>query len=175
MGPRRHSCVLDLAVRSGTALETASIAEFEAARRALERAKFDTSRIVFDSPAKTLQELRIAVYSQCFLNVDNFQELERVAQLHVHQPVTACIGIRINPQVGAGIIAALSTGVSTSKFGIGLDENREALLAAFKHHSYFENGSCSHRLTGSQLGCNGGCDQKGGGIRSRVGSTSHRF
>jgi len=69
---------------------------------------------------------------------------------HAHQPVTACIGIRINPQVGAGSIAALSTGVSTSKFGIGLDENREALLAAFKHHS-FENGSCSHRLTGLSL------------------------
>ena len=72
------SCVLDLVVRSGTALETASIAEFEAARKALERTKFDTSRIVFGSPAKTLQELRIAVYSRCFLNVDNFQELERV-------------------------------------------------------------------------------------------------
>jgi|LauGreDrversion4_2_1035121.scaffolds.fasta_scaffold249691_1 diaminopimelate decarboxylase len=141
------SCVLDLIVRSGMALETASIAEFEAARKALERAKFDTSRIVFDSPAKTLQELRIAVYSQCFLNVDNFQELERVAQLHAHQPVTACIGIRINPQVGAGSIAALSTGVSTSKFGIGLDENREALLAAFKQHSFLK---MVHVHTGSQ-------------------------
>jgi diaminopimelate decarboxylase len=96
------SCVLDLVVQSGMALETASIAEFEAAKRALERAKFDTSRIIFDSPAKTLQELRIAVYSRCYLNIDNFQELERVAQLHVQQPVTACIGIRINPQVGAG-------------------------------------------------------------------------
>ncbi len=96
------SCVLDLLVQSGMALETASIAEFEAARRALAHAKLDTSRIVFDSPAKTLQELRIAVYSRCYLNVDNFQELERVAQLHAQQPVTACIGIRINPQVGAG-------------------------------------------------------------------------
>jgi diaminopimelate decarboxylase len=96
------SCVLDLVVRSGMALETASIAEFEAARRALERAKFDTSRIIFDSPAKTLHELRIAVYSHCHLNIDNFQELDRVAQLHAQHPVTACIGIRINPQVGAG-------------------------------------------------------------------------
>ena len=96
------SCILDLVVRSGMALETASISEFEAARRALERANLDTSRIVFDSPAKTLQELRIAVYSRCYLNVDNFQELERVAQLHAQEPVTACIGIRINPQVGAG-------------------------------------------------------------------------
>jgi diaminopimelate decarboxylase len=96
------SCILDLVVRSGMALETASIAEFEAARRALQRAHLDTSRIVFDSPAKTLQELRIALYSRCYLNVDNFQELERVAQLHAQEPVTACIGIRINPQVGAG-------------------------------------------------------------------------
>ena len=96
------SCVLDLVVRSGMALETASIAEFEAARRALDRAHLDTSRIVFDSPAKTIEELRIAVYSRCYLNVDNFQELERIAQLHAQQPVTASIGIRINPQVGAG-------------------------------------------------------------------------
>jgi len=96
------SCVLDLVVRNGMALETASIAEFEAARRALERAHLDSSRIVFDSPAKTLEELQIAVYSRCYLNVDNFQELERIAQLHAQQPVTASIGIRINPQVGAG-------------------------------------------------------------------------
>jgi diaminopimelate decarboxylase len=173
------SCVLDLLVQSGMALETASIAEFEAARRALQRAKFDTSRIIFDSPAKTLQELRIAVYSRCYLNIDNFQELERVAQLHVQEPVTACIGIRINPQVGAGkcpssipfsellsllclylsfdqflsltlaagSIAALSTGVSTSKFGIGLDENREGLLAAFRQYPFLK---MVHVHTGSQ-------------------------
>lgn len=96
------SCVLDLVVGAGMALETASIAEFEAARRALERAKMDTSKLVFDSPVKTVQELRIAVYTQCYLNVDNFQELERVAALHAQQPVTACIGVRINPQVGSG-------------------------------------------------------------------------
>ena len=96
------SCVLDAVVGAGMALETASIAEFEAARRALERANMDTSKLVFDSPVKTLQELRVALYTQCYLNVDNFQELERVAQLHAQQPVTACIGVRINPQVGSG-------------------------------------------------------------------------
>jgi diaminopimelate decarboxylase len=93
--------------------------------------------------------------------------------LHSHQPVTACIGIRINPQVGAGdllftdrcsslflgcssvlhllfltgTIAALSTGVSTSKFGIGLDENRQELLAAFKKHQFLK---MVHVHTGSQ-------------------------
>jgi diaminopimelate decarboxylase len=96
------SCVLDVVIGAGMALETASIAEFEAARRALERVNMDTSKLVFDSPVKTLQELRVALYTQCYLNVDNFQELERVAQLHAQQPVTACIGIRINPQVGSG-------------------------------------------------------------------------
>jgi diaminopimelate decarboxylase len=47
----------------------------------------------------------------------------------------------------AGSIAALSTGVSTSKFGIGLDENREELLAAFRQHPFLK---MVHVHTGSQ-------------------------
>ena len=47
----------------------------------------------------------------------------------------------------SGSIAALSTGVPTSKFGIGLDENREDLLSAFKQHQFL---NMVHVHTGSQ-------------------------
>ena len=41
------------------------------------------------------------------------------------------IGVRVNPQVGAGTNAQLSTGTATSKFGIGMDDDRQRLIQAY--------------------------------------------
>ena len=61
------------------------------------------------------------------------------------------IGIRVNPQVGAGTIAAMSTATRTSKFGIALDDpgNRERILAAYRERPWL---TCVHTHVGSQ-GC----------------------
>jgi diaminopimelate decarboxylase len=134
--------VLDVMKANGMGCETASMGELAVAERV-----FQSNQIVFDSPVKTLEELRHAVYRPMYINLDNFQELERVAFLHAEKPIVATVGLRINPQLGSGTIGALSTGAATSKFGIGLLDARQEVLAAFRDHNFL---SMLHIHTGSQ-------------------------
>jgi diaminopimelate decarboxylase len=133
---------LQLCNAEGLGCETASIGEFVMAERV-----FQPNKIIFDSPVKTLDELRHALYTPCFLNLDNFQELERVALLNAEKPVAATVGIRINPQVGAGDIGITSTGNATSKFGVGLLDQTQAIIAAYEKHDFLR---MVHIHTGSQ-------------------------
>ncbi|WP_410635596.1 diaminopimelate decarboxylase [Amycolatopsis sp. cmx-4-83] len=88
------------------------------------------SRLVLDSPAKTTAELAHALAEGTAVNADNFQELARLDTL-VGTARRSVLGLRINPQVGAGRIGDTSTATSTSKFGIPLRENRARIEEAF--------------------------------------------
>lgn len=134
--------VLEVVKANGMGCETASMGELAVAETV-----FDASHIVFDSPVKTLEELRHALYRPMYINLDNFQELDRVARLNEEKPIVATVGLRVNPQLGAGTIGALSTGAATSKFGIGLLDAREDLISAFRQHAFL---SMLHIHTGSQ-------------------------
>ncbi|WP_104091319.1 diaminopimelate decarboxylase [Arthrobacter sp. GMC3] len=96
-------------------------------------AGFEPESIVFDSPAKTVRELRKALALGVALNIDNFQEFERIQRIVEQSPSSSPLGFRINPQIGVGAIAEMSTAGSHSKFGVALEDpgNREALLAAY--------------------------------------------
>jgi diaminopimelate decarboxylase len=139
--------VLSFMCGAGMGCEVASPSEFAAAIQA----GFAPTNIVFDSPAKTNPELRRALAVGTVLIVDNFQELARVDGLLSHSPTASVIGIRINPQVGAGNIAATSTASSSSKFGIALRDSgsREALIAAYVARPWLK---ALHVHVGSQ-GC----------------------
>lgn len=127
----------------GMGCETASIGEFTQAARA-----FPGNKIIFDSPCKTPDELKAALYNDGgYLNVDNFQELERVAAFHAETPVTAHVGMRVNAQLGGGTIGALATGTSVSKFGTGLQDHRAELVAAYKKYPFL---NMIHIHSGSQ-------------------------
>jgi diaminopimelate decarboxylase len=136
------NAVLKVVRDAGMGCETASLGEFTMAERV-----FPANRIVFDSPAKTVEELRHVVYQNVYVNLDNFEELERVANMHREKPVCATIGLRINPQLGYGTIGALSTGAATSKFGIGLNDFRREIVDAYAAHEFL---SMIHVHTGSQ-------------------------
>lgn len=114
---------------SGAGCEVASPGELESALTA----GFAPSRIVFDSPAKTESELRRALSLGISINVDSWEELERLDRL-VDASTESVIGIRINPQSGIGEIGGMSTATSTSKFGIGLADPgvRAELIAAYR-------------------------------------------
>ncbi|MFF2791328.1 diaminopimelate decarboxylase [Streptomyces sp. NPDC058049] len=110
--------VLRLLADAGLGCEVASPGELALARAA----GVPAARTVLDSPAKTVDELREALALGIAVNADNAQELERLDALvgRAATPTTAPIGLRINPQTGAGAIDALSTATATSKFGIAL-------------------------------------------------------
>jgi diaminopimelate decarboxylase len=158
----------------GFGAEVASLGELEAALSA----GFPPDQVVFDSPCKTRRELKRALTAGVRVNLDSLAEIERVAALldgtswgreiqrrweqqqEVEDEATAAavapvIGVRVNPQVGAGSIAALSTSTDDSKFGVpilpeeggGVGGERAALAAAFARHSWLR---ALHLHVGSQ-------------------------
>ena len=106
--------VLRRIVSRGAGLEAASWEEVALARAA----GCPGDRIVFDGPAKTDEELRAALDLGCWLNADHPRELERLAALGA--PGDARVGVRVNPEIGAGSIGFTSTVAKGSKFGVPL-------------------------------------------------------
>jgi diaminopimelate decarboxylase len=99
--------------------------------------------------------LRNALRLGVAVNADNFAELARIDAL-LHDAASGAappptIGLRINPQVGAGSIEAMSTASARSKFGVPLrDEGgRQAILEAFDRYPWLTR---LHVHVGSQ-GC----------------------
>ncbi|EGG23618.1 group IV decarboxylase [Cavenderia fasciculata] len=139
--------LLKEAIKSGLGAEVASFGELKIA----ELAGFTPDKIIYDSPIKTIQELEYAINLGVVINVDNFQEMDRVVEivekLDEKKKSTLVIGIRVNPQVQAGKYADLSTGVPTSKFGIGLDDSRERIISYYTQYNWMRG---VHLHVGSQ-------------------------
>ncbi|WP_432097033.1 diaminopimelate decarboxylase [Streptomyces sp. bgisy100] len=132
---------------NGMGCEVASAGELAQALAA----GFDPADIVYDAPAKTRAELEQALRLGVAVNADSFQELARIDRLLAARPSASRLGIRVNPQVGGGAIAAMSTATSTSKFGIPLEDpgNRQRLLDAYRDRPWL---TWVHTHVGSQ-GC----------------------
>lgn len=136
--------VLARYAKAGLGCEVASPGELELALAA----GFTPQRIIFDSPAKTRREIKMALRLGVSFNVDNFEELARVDELiAAHEGPKPHIGVRINPQTGAGTIDAMSTATETSKFGIGLRDHRQELIEAFAARPWLDQ---LHVHSGSQ-------------------------
>ncbi|KAE9003818.1 hypothetical protein PR001_g17874 [Phytophthora rubi] len=138
----------------GFGAECASIAE---AKHALSLG-FEPRKVVYDSPCKTLGELREMLLAGVYINLDNEEEIRKVNEIFAElgdseetkQKHAAQIGLRINPVVGGGTIDATSTATVTSKFGLPLTaETKPRLLAIFKQNSWLQG---VHVHVGSQ-GC----------------------
>ncbi|WP_427870842.1 diaminopimelate decarboxylase [Leucobacter luti] len=138
----------------GLGAEVASEGELAAALEA----GHEPARIVFDSPAKTTRELARALELGVSINVDNFQELDRIIELRSRIASTSEIGIRLNPQIGAGTIAAMSTAGQRTKFGIPLRDPgvRERLVSTYlanpwltRAHTHVGSQGCSLELIAS--------------------------
>ncbi|MFF2348197.1 diaminopimelate decarboxylase [Kitasatospora sp. NPDC058115] len=146
----KANCLVPLLARLrglGLGCEVASPGEFAQALAA----GFDPGRIVLDSPAKTRRELVRALELGAAVNIDNWQELDRVDNLLRAGASASRIGVRVNPQVGAGRIGAMSTATATSKFGITLADagNAQRLVEAFRARPWL---TWIHVHVGSQ-GC----------------------
>ncbi len=140
--------VLSSLRESGMGAEVASPGELMIARAA----GYNTADIIFDSPAKTVQDLRTCIENDISINIDNLQELARVDRLIRDFPDTkSVIGFRVNPQIGAGKIGSTSTATATSKFGYALvdGDNRQRLIEIYQARPWLKS---IHTHTGSQ-GC----------------------
>jgi diaminopimelate decarboxylase len=165
--------VLRYFAEAGMGCEAASPGELAQALAA----GFPPERIVLDSPAKTRAELRTALRLGIAVNADNFDELARIdeilhedagSSLHKdagriphegadHTPASPpsttlpALGLRVNPQVGAGSIGQMSTATERSKFGVPLHDagGRSRIIAAFERYPWLNR---LHLHVGSQ-GC----------------------
>jgi len=103
----------------GAGADTVSEGEI---RRAL-AAGIPADRIVFSGVGKTADELTFALKAGVHqINVESEPELDLVRSLAARLGVRPALALRVNPDVGAGAHAKISTGTSASKFGVSLDE-----------------------------------------------------
>lgn len=144
------AATLTLARAAGHGAECASIGEVMHAISL----GFKPHQVVYDSPCKTLPEIRFALEHGVQLNIDNLQELERVRDVLQDLGGSASvIGLRINPLVGAGSVSALSVSTRQSKFGVMLEEAdetaRQELVALLVHSAPFVTALHCHVGSGS--------------------------
>ena len=91
-------------------------------RRAL-AAGVPPERIILSGAGKTRQELQFALGAGVGqINVESEPELDLLAEVAASARARPNIAIRINPDVGAGGHAKISTGKAESKFGVSLGE-----------------------------------------------------
>ena len=141
--------VLATLARLGCGADTVSEGEI---RRAL-KAGIPADRIVFSGVGKTDAELAFAIeVGVRQINVESAVELDRLIEISssLKQRATASraiatpeIAIRVNPSVGAGGHAKITTGGATDKFGVPADEA----------HALYARASLSPHVTPVGLAC----------------------
>jgi diaminopimelate decarboxylase len=111
--------VLGTLARLGAGADTVSEGEI---RRALS-AGIPAAKIIYSGVGKTDAELCFALeVGVAQINVESEAELHRLASLASSLSIRPTIAIRVNPDVGAGGHAKISTGSRESKFGVSLAE-----------------------------------------------------
>jgi diaminopimelate decarboxylase len=93
------------------------------------RAGAPASKIVFDGPGKTPDEIRYALDSGIlFFNVESGAEAELIAQTARLMRKRARVSIRTNPDVDPGTHPYISTGMKEHKFGVAIEDARDLYL-----------------------------------------------
>lgn len=111
--------VLSLMAKLGSGFDVVSEGEL---RRVI-AAGGDPSKTVFSGVGKTDQEIEFALKSKIrCLNVESAEELDAVSKIASRIGVKAPVALRINPDVDARTLPAISTGLKNNKFGICTDE-----------------------------------------------------
>lgn len=118
--------VLRAIVAAGHGLEAASFEEVQLAVRA----GCPSDRIVFDSPAKTREELArcAAELTGMVVNVNSLEELDRIAR-----DAALRVGIRINPVVATGAPSIYDVSDRASKFGVPIERREDIIQSAIAH------------------------------------------
>jgi diaminopimelate decarboxylase len=93
------------------------------------RAGSSGSKVVFDGPGKTVDEIRYALESDIlFFNVESAAEADLIAESARQMRKRARVSLRTNPNVNPGTHPYISTGMTEHKFGIALPEAHDLYL-----------------------------------------------
>ncbi len=88
---------------------------------------------MFSGIGKTADELAMALDANILcVNVESEPELDLLSPIAASKGRTACISIRVNPDVDAKTHAKISTGLSENKFGIPISRARAVYAHAAK-------------------------------------------
>lgn len=119
--------VLATLARLGCGADTVSEGEI---RRAL-AAGIPANRIIFSGVGKTDTELAFAIeIGVRQINVESAVELDRLIAVARSKGARPEIAVRVNPAVGAGGHARITTGGATDKFGVPADEAQDLYARA---------------------------------------------
>jgi len=111
--------VLATLARLGCGADTVSEGEI---RRAL-KAGVPASKIIFSGVGKTDAELGFAIDTGVRqINIESAAELDRLIAIAQDRGASPAIAIRVNPKIGAGGHAKITTGGEGDKFGVPVDE-----------------------------------------------------
>jgi len=127
MKANSNQAVLATLARLGAGMDVVSEGELRRARAA----GVPASRIVFSGVGKTARELAHGLDEDilCF-NVESEPELALLSEIAASRGQTACISLRINPDVDPRTHHKIATGKSENKFGIPWIHAREVYAHA---------------------------------------------
>jgi len=119
MKANSNIAILDLFARLGSGFDIVSAGEL---RRVL-AAGGDPGRVVFSGVGKTEADIRAGLEAGilCF-NVESRSELHRLSAIAAASGATACVSLRVNPDVDAGTHPYISTGLKENKFGVAFED-----------------------------------------------------
>ncbi len=111
--------VIALMAKLGVGFDVVSEGEL----RRVKAAGGDVRKAVFSGVGKTDEELRYALNEGILcLNVESAEELAAVSRTAASLGVKAPVALRVNPDVDARTLPAISTGLKNNKFGISIEE-----------------------------------------------------
>jgi diaminopimelate decarboxylase len=129
MKANSNQAVIATLARLGAGADVVSGGEL---KRAL-AAGVPPEKIMFSGIGKTTDELAAAIDAGILcINVESEPELEVLSQIAVSKGRTACVSVRVNPDVDAKTHAKIATGKSENKFGIPISRARDVYARAGK-------------------------------------------
>jgi diaminopimelate decarboxylase len=138
--------VLMTLAKLGAGADTVSEGEI---RKAL-AAGIPPERIVFSGVGKSIQELAFAVDAGIYqINIESEGELEALSTIAAARGQRQAIVLRINPEIGAGGHAKITTGGAANKFGVSWSEAERLYVRAANMAGVSIKGLAVH--IGSQI------------------------
>jgi diaminopimelate decarboxylase len=129
MKANSNQAVIATLARLGAGADVVSGGEL---KRAL-AAGIPPQKIMFSGIGKSADELAAAVDAGILcINVESEPELDLLARIAASKGRTACVSVRVNPDVDARTHAKIATGKSENKFGIPISRAREVYAHAGK-------------------------------------------